>query len=80
MLGALVNRLAERHERRVRTMLAEALRLVRSLTGDGAGPLYARSAHRSEYPPGTLSGFARSILAACDDRVPIRAPGQLVRS
>lgn len=66
--------------REERPLPTEALRLARSLTGDGAGPLYARSAHRSEYPPGTLSRFARAILAACDDGVPARAPNELVRS
>src|SRR6201996_4111631 len=60
-------------------MPAEALRLVRSLAGDGAGPLYARSAHRSEYPPGTLSRYARRILALSDDRVPARRGDRLVR-
>lgn len=58
----------------------EALRLVRGLTGDGAGPLYARSAHRSEYPPGTLSRYARQILAICDHRVPLSARGTLLRN
>jgi len=58
----------------------EALRLVRLLVGDGAGPLYARSAHRSEYPPGTLGRCARGILAVCEDRVPVPGPGELVRS
>ncbi len=57
----------------------EAVRLVRSLTGDGAGPLYARSAHRSEYPPGTLGRYARAILSLCDHRVPLSEPGHLVR-
>jgi hypothetical protein len=57
----------------------EAMCLVRSLVSDGAGPLYARSAHRSEYPPGTLTRFARAILATCDERVPLREPGELVR-
>jgi hypothetical protein len=59
----------------------KALRLVRSLLSDGAGPLYARSAHRSEYPPGTLSQVARTILAVCDDRLalPARQPGELAR-
>jgi hypothetical protein len=61
------------------TLPAEAMRLVRSLVSDGAGPLYARSAHRSEYPPGTLTRFARAILATCDERVPLREPGELVR-
>jgi hypothetical protein len=60
-------------------MPQEALGLVRSLVADGAGPLYARSAHRSEYPPGTLSRFARAILVAGDHRVPVRDPGELVR-
>jgi hypothetical protein len=60
-------------------MPAEALRLVRSLAGDGAGPLYARSAHRSEYPPGTLSRYARRILALSDHRVPVPGDGRLVR-
>jgi hypothetical protein len=59
---------------------ADAMRLVRSLVSDGAGPLYSRSAHRSEYPPGTLAGLARTILAACPDRVPLREPGELVRT
>ena len=57
----------------------EALRCVRSLTGDGAGPLYARSAHRSEYPPGTLVRYARAILSLCDNRVPLSDPSRLVR-
>jgi hypothetical protein len=61
-------------------MPSDAMGLVRSLVSDGAGPLYARSAHRSEYPPGTLSRFARAILVACDHRVPLRDPGELVRS
>jgi hypothetical protein len=60
-------------------MPVEALRLVRSLVTDGAGPLYARSAHRSEYPPGTLSRFARVILVASDHRVPVRDPVKPVR-
>jgi hypothetical protein len=59
---------------------ADAMRLVRSLVTDGAGPLYSRSAHRSEYPPGTLPGLARAILAACGDRVPLRDTGELVRT
>ncbi|MBS1864026.1 MAG: hypothetical protein JSS68_20205 [Actinobacteria bacterium] len=59
---------------------AAALGLVRSLLSDGAGPLYARSAHRSEYPPGTLSRFARAVLAACGDRAPRREPLTLARS
>jgi hypothetical protein len=129
-MAGLIDRLAERHQRRVRAMLAdslervvrevdeplrrggsavaidrpavaeaaplllrvaarlrearplptEALHMVRSLTSDGAGPLYARSAHRSEYPPGTLSRCARVILVACDDRAPARRPSELVRS
>jgi hypothetical protein len=57
----------------------EAMRMIRSLTGDGAGPLYARSAHRSEYPPGTLSRYARVVLALSDHRVPLSASGRLVR-
>jgi hypothetical protein len=57
----------------------EAMRLVRALVTDGAGPLYASSAHRSEYPPGTLGRFARVILAVCDHQVPVREPGRLVR-
>ena len=60
-------------------MSREALRLVRDLAGDGAGPLYARSAHRSEYPPGTLSRYARAILASCEDRVVVLETGELVR-
>jgi hypothetical protein len=60
-------------------MPTEALRLVRSLAGDGAGPLYARSAHRSEYPPGTLSRYARQILALSDHRVPAPRGDRLVR-
>jgi len=59
---------------------AEAMRLVRSLVTDGAGPLYSRSAHRSEYPPGTLARLARAFLAACGDRDPLREPGELVRT
>jgi hypothetical protein len=62
-----------------RPLPPEALRLVRSLTGDGAGPLYARSAHRSEYPPGTLGRYARTILALCDSRLPLPDPAHLVR-
>jgi len=65
--------------RDARPVPREALRLSRSLTGDGAGPLYAASAHRSEYPPGTLSRYARAILAICDHRVPLTASGRLVR-
>jgi hypothetical protein len=60
-------------------MPAEALRLVRTLAGDGAGPLYARSAHRSEYPPGTLGRYARRILALSDHRVPAPGGDRLVR-
>jgi hypothetical protein len=60
-------------------MPTEALRLVRSLAGDGAGPLYARSAHRSEYPPGTLSRYARTVLALSDHRVPAPRGDRLVR-
>jgi hypothetical protein len=60
-------------------MPAEALRLVRMLAGDGAGPLYARSAHRSEYPPGTLSRYARQILALSDHSVPAPRGDRLVR-
>jgi hypothetical protein len=48
---------------------AEAMRLSRLLVSDGAGPLYARSAHRSEFPPGTLTRCARAILALCDHQV-----------
>ena len=59
---------------------ADAMRLVRSLVTDGTGPLYSPSAHRSEYPPGTLARLARAILAACGDRVPLREPGELVRT
>ncbi len=60
-------------------MPTEALRLVRSLAGDGAGPLYARSAHRSEYPPGTLSRYARQVLALSDHRVPAPRGDRFVR-
>jgi hypothetical protein len=56
-----------------------AMGLLRSLLSDGAGPLYSRSAHRSEYPPGTLSRLARAVLAACEDQVPVPAPRELVR-
>jgi hypothetical protein len=65
--------------RRPGPLPGEAMRLVRSLVTDGAGPLYARSAHRSEYSPGTLTRFAREILATCDERLPLREPGELVR-
>jgi hypothetical protein len=61
----------------------EAMRLVRTLVGDGAGPLYSRSAHRSEYPPGTLSRYARAVLAAAAagrPAVPRREQRTLVRS
>jgi hypothetical protein len=60
-------------------MPVEALRLVRTLAGDGAGPLYARSAHRSEYPPGTLGRYARQVLALSDHRVPVPRGDRLVR-
>ncbi len=60
-------------------MPTEALRLVRSLAGDGAGPLYARSAHRSEFPPGTLSRYARQVLALSDHRVPTPGRDRLVQ-
>ncbi len=60
-------------------MPTEALGLVRSLAGDGAGPLYARSAHRSEYPPGTLGLYARRVLALSDHRVPAPRGDRLVR-
>jgi hypothetical protein len=60
-------------------MPVEALRLVRTLAGDGAGPLYARSAHRSEYPPGTLSRYARQVVALSDHRVPVPRGDRLVR-
>jgi hypothetical protein len=56
-----------------------AMGLVRSLLSDGAGPLYTRSAHRSEYPPGTLSRLLRAVLGACEDRAPAPAPRELVR-
>ena len=59
---------------------AEAMSLARSLVTDGAGPLYARSAHRSEYPPGTLSAEARTILRICDERARVAQPHQLIRS
>jgi hypothetical protein len=77
---ALLLRLAERL-RTAAPLPREAMRLVRSLVGDGAGPLYARSAHRSEYPPGTLSQVARTILAVCDERpaAPAQQPGELAR-
>lgn len=58
----------------------EALRLARSLVTDGAGPLFAQSAHRSEYPPGTLTRYAGAILLVCDHRLPVSVPGELVRS
>jgi hypothetical protein len=58
----------------------EAMRLARSLVTDGAGPLYARSAHRSEYPAGTLSAEARTILRICDERARLAQPHQLIRS
>ncbi|HKZ14198.1 MAG TPA: hypothetical protein VJL81_10175 [Solirubrobacterales bacterium] len=58
----------------------EAMRLVRSLVTDGAGPLYARSAHRSEYPPGTLIVEARTILRICDRHLQAMEPHELVRS
>jgi hypothetical protein len=60
-------------------MSAETMRLTRSLVSDGAGPLYARSTHRSEYPPGTLGQAARTIIATCEERTaqPVRQPGEL---
>ena len=58
----------------------EAMRLVRTLISDGAGPLYARSAHRSEHPAGTLAARVRAILQVCDQHVPMPQPGELVRS
>ena len=56
----------------------EAMRLSRLLVSDGAGPLYGRSAHRSEFPPGTLARRVREILAVCDPRVLPREPAELV--
>jgi len=58
----------------------EAMRRVRSLVSDGPGPLYALSAHRSEYPPGTLTVEAREILRICDERVPVAEPREFARS
>jgi hypothetical protein len=57
----------------------EAMQLARALVTDGAGPLYSRSAHRSEYPPGTLSRCARAALVACDRRTAAPEPAELVR-
>jgi hypothetical protein len=57
----------------------EAMRLSRLLVTDGAGPLYARSAHRSEFPPGTLSRCVRAILAVCDHQVLPRETAEPVR-
>jgi hypothetical protein len=74
----LLLQLAERLRAPV-PMPVEAMRLARSLVTDGAGPLYARAAHRSEYPPGTLSRFARTIVVASDHRVPDPDPVHLVR-
>ena len=74
----LLLRVAERL-RAPEPMPREAMRQVRWLLGDGAGPLYARSAHRSEYPPGTLARIAALILAACDEPAP-RGAGELIRS
>jgi hypothetical protein len=73
----LLLRLAERL-RASEPLPSEAMRLCRLLVGDGAGPLYARSAHRSEFPPGTLSRCARAILAVCDHQVLPREPAELV--
>jgi hypothetical protein len=56
----------------------EAMRRARLLVSDGTGPLYARSAHRSEFPPGTLSRRVREILAVCDPPVSAREPADLV--
>ncbi|HEY0276663.1 MAG TPA: hypothetical protein VGC32_00205 [Solirubrobacterales bacterium] len=75
----LLDRIVERHELRLRRILAESLRQVRRLTADGPGPLYSRSAHRSEYPPGTLGRCARATLALCEVGEPVAAPGHLVR-
>ena len=58
----------------------EVMRQTRWLLGDGAGPLYARSPHRSEYPPGTLTRAAAQILLACGDRGPLPEPALLVGS
>jgi hypothetical protein len=58
----------------------EAMRLARSLITDGAGPLYARSAHRSEYPPGTLAAEARTIVRICDEHARVAKPRELIRS
>lgn len=57
----------------------EAMRLVRSLVTDGASPLYARSAHRSEYPPGTLTAEARIILRICDRHLQATERRALIR-
>jgi hypothetical protein len=56
----------------------EAMRLCRLLVSDGAGPLYARSAHRSEFPPGTLSRCLRGILAVSDHQALPRERAELV--
>ncbi len=58
-----------------------ALGQVRALLTDGIGPLYSRSPHRSDPPPGTLAAGARTVLGACRSRDPVPgAPRELVRS
>jgi hypothetical protein len=58
----------------------EAMCRIRSLVTDGAGPLYARSTHRSDHPPGTLTVEAQEILRICDEHVVGPRPRELVRS
>jgi hypothetical protein len=57
----------------------EVMRLARGLVTDAAGPLYSPSPHRSAYPPGTLSRYARQILAAAEWEAP-RERAELIRS
>ena len=89
-IGELITRLARPHEQRARESFArlraqgpipiEAMCRVRSLVCDGAGPLYALTAHRSEHPPGTLTVEAGEILRTCDEHVVAAEPPEFVRS
>jgi hypothetical protein len=58
----------------------EVMRLARKLVTDGAGPLYSPTAHRSEFPPGTLVRAAREILVAAEWYPLRREPAELIRS
>jgi hypothetical protein len=80
-IGELVARLARRHEERLRRSLAEALeRAVEEVDAPLRRGIAAVAIDRSAVPPGTLSHLARAIVVASDHRVPLREPGELVRT